>query len=219
VEAIKFGTGIEKNEVTGEGTSFSAETEKVYCWFRVTGAKDKSIMVKWYRNDVFVSETPLEISSNNMRTHSYKTILGNGGDYKVEVIDDEGNVIQKAQFLVTGGTSVTSAPDSPDGDLRIEAIKFGTGVEKTEVLGESASFSTSTDKVYCWLKVAGGNEKSITIRWYYNDVFMNDVPLEIKSNSMRTYAFKTIAGNKGNWRVDVLGPSGAVLQTASFVIE
>ncbi len=220
IEAIKFGTGIEKNEVTGEATSFPAETEKVYCWFRITGAQGKTVMLKWYRNDVFVSDVGLEISSNNMRTYAYKTIFGNGGNYKVEVIDDGGKVIQTAEFVVTGGTeTASSAAGGSDGSLSIEALKFGTGVEKSEVTGEATSFPASTEKVYCWLKVLGGNEKTVTVKWYYNNIFMSDVALEIKSNSMRTYAVKTIAGNKGEWRVEVIGPSGAVLQAAAFTIN
>lgn len=219
VEGVKFGTGVEKNEVVGEATSFSAETEKVFCWFRITGAQGKTVMVKWYRNDVFVSETPLEIISNNMRTHAYKTIYGNGGTYRVDVIDDEGKVIQSSQFLVTGGTTESAKVSGPDGDLQIESLKFGTGVEKSEVVGEANAFPASTEKVYCWLKVVGGNEKTVTVKWYFKNVFMNDVPLEIKSNLMRTYAVKTIAGNRGEWRVEVVSPSGAVLQAAAFTIE
>jgi hypothetical protein len=221
IEAIKFGTGIEKSEVTGEATSFPAETEKVYCWFRITGAQGKTVMTKWYRNDVFLSEVALEITSNNMRTNAFKSIFGNGGNYKVEVIDDGGKVIQTAEFVITGGSeaAATTATGGSDGDLRIEALKFGTGVEKSEVTGEANAFSASTEKVYCWLKVLGGNEKSVTVKWYYNNLFMSDVALEIKSTSMRTYAVKTIAGNKGEWRVEVVGPSGAVLQAAAFTIN
>ena len=221
IEAIKFGTGVEKSEVTGEGTSFSAETEKVYCWFRITGAQGKTVMLKWYRNNVFVSEVALEIVSNNMRTHAYKTIFGNGGNYKVEVIDDGGKIIQTAEFIVTGGTEASSgaATGGADGDLRIEALKFGTGVEKSEVTGEGTSFPASVEKIYCWLKVTGGNEKTVTVKWYYNNIFMSDVALEIKSNSMRTYSVKTVAGNKGEWRVEVVGPSGSVLQAAAFTVN
>lgn len=221
IEAIKFGTGIDKNEVTGEATSFPAETEKVYCWFRITSAQGKTVMLKWYRNDVFVSDVGLEITSNNMRTYAYKSIFGNGGNYKVEVVDDGGKVIQTAEFVITGGTEAGSnaAAGGSDGSLSIEALKFGTGVEKSEVTGEATSFPASTEKVYCWLKVLGGNEKTVTVKWYYNNIFMNDVALEIKSNSMRTYAVKTIAGNKGEWRVEVIGPSGAVLQAAAFTIN
>jgi len=172
--------------------------------------------MKWYRDNVFLSDVTLEITSNNMRTYAYKTIFGNGGTYKVEIVDDGGNVLQTGEFVVTGGSSMSAS--GSDG-LIIEALKFGTAVEKSEIVGEATSFSASTDKVYCWLKVTGGDSKTIILRWYYNNAFSNDVPLEIKSNSMRTYAFKTIAGNQGTWRVEVIGESGAVLQAASFTVN
>ena len=216
VESLKFGTDIEKSEVVGEGTSFSAETQKVYCWMRITGGQDKTVIMKWYRDNVFLSDVTLEITSNNMRTYAYKTIFGNGGTYKVEIVGEDGNVLQTGEFVVTGGTTLS---ESSSGNPIIEALKFGTGVEKSEVVGEATSFPVSTDKVYCWLKVTGGDNQILTLRWYYNNAFTNDVPLEIKSNSMRTYAFKTIAGNQGTWRVEVIGPAGAVLQAASFTIN
>ncbi|KAB2878440.1 DUF2914 domain-containing protein [bacterium] len=217
IESIKFGTGVEKNDVVGESTSFSAETDKVYCWLRITGAQGKTVMVKWYRDNVFLSDVALEITSNNMRTYAYKTIFGNGGNYKVEIVDDGGNIIQTGEFVVSGGS--VSAASATEGGLIIEALKFGTGVEKSEIVGEATTFSASTDKVYCWVKVTGGDGKSITLKWYYNNTFMNDVLLEIKSNSMRTYAYKTIAGNQGDWRVEIVGSSGAVLQAASFIVK
>lgn len=217
VESLKFGSGIEKNEVTGESTSFSAETEKVFCWLRITGGQGKTVMMKWYRDNVFLSDIALEITSNNMRTYAYKTIMGYGGTYKVELVDDNGNILQTGEFVVTGGRS--GAVAGVEGDLRIEALKFGTGVDKSEVKGESNVFPLSTDKVFCWLKVTGGEGKTLTLKWYYKNVFMNDVPLEIKSNSMRTYAFKTIAGNVGDWRVEIVSPSGAVLQAAAFSVQ
>ena len=222
VESLKFGTAVEKNDIVGEGTSFPAETEKVFCWMRITGAQGKTVMMKWYRDNVFLSDVALEIISNNMRTYAYKSIFGNGGAYKVEVVDDGGNVLQTGEFTITGGTTAAAATTEAagsDGAISIEALKFGTGVEKSEVIGEAASFPASTEKVYCWLKVIGGNEKTVTIKWYYKDAFMSDVALDIKSNSMRTYAYKTIAGNQGEWRVEVVGPSGAVLQAASFTVN
>lgn len=217
VESFKFGTNIEKNEVVGEATSFPAETEKIYCWMRITGAQGKTVMMKWYRDNVFLSDVALDISSNNMRTYAYKTIFGNGGNYKVEIVDDGGNILQTAEFVVTGGNTAAAAGNE-DG-ISIEALKFGTGVEKSEITGEATSFPASTDKVYCWLKVIGGDAKTVTVKWYYKDSFMSDVALDIKSNSMRTYAFKTIAGNQGEWRVEIAAPSGAVLQAASFTVN
>lgn len=224
VEALKFGTDIKESEIQGEAVSFEASTEKVYCWVRVNGADGKSVTMKWYRDGVFLSDVNLEIVSNSMRTYSYKTLYGHAGTYKVEVLDDAGAVLKTGEFVVTGGnaameatTATTVTSSEEDAGIQIEAIKFGVDVEKSEVVGESTTFpAATTDKVYCWMRVLGANGKTVTVKWYFNGGYVGDVPLEIKSDAMRTYAYKSIAGNKGEWRAEVCGPSGAVLQAASF---
>jgi len=103
--------------------------------------------------------------------------------------------------------------------VTIETMKFGTGVEKNEVIGEGTSFPASTEKVFCWLKVLNGENQTLTAKWYLNDVWISDVPLEIISNAMRTYSAKTIAGNKGTWKVDIANDKGEVMQSGSFTTE
>ncbi len=103
--------------------------------------------------------------------------------------------------------------------IKIEAMKFGTGVEKNEVTGEAASFPAATETVYCWLKVIGGEGQTVKVKWYYKGGLMTDLDLEIKYPSMRTYSSKTIAGNSGEWKVEVLSSTGEVLQAAMFTIE
>lgn len=223
VDDMKFGTGVESNNITGESSSFPNEVDKVYCWIKVTGGQGKTVMMKWYRDDKMLSEIPLEITYNSMRTYSYKTIYGNGGNWRVDVVDDGGTVLKSASFTVEGGSSGASTETASgtsggesDGDLKIVDLKFGTAVENMEVTGEGTTFPSSTEKVYCWLKATGGQGKTITVKWYLNGASSGDVPLELKYNSMRTYSYKTIYGNKGEWRVDIVGPSGTVLQSATF---
>jgi hypothetical protein len=156
-----------------------------------------------------------------MRTYSYKTIYGNGGNWRVDIVDDAGTVIKSGSFTVEGGsttgsTETVTGGETGDGDLKIVDLKFGTGIENMEVTGEGSMFPSSTEKVYCWLKATGGQGKTITIKWYFNGSASGEVPLELKYNSMRTYSYKTIYDNKGEWKVDVVGPSGSILQSAAF---
>ena len=103
--------------------------------------------------------------------------------------------------------------------VAIDAMKFGTAVEKNEVVGEGASFAVSTEKVFCWIKVLNAENRTLTAKWYLNDVWVSDVPLEISSNAMRTYSSKTIAGNKGTWKVDIVSDNGDVLQSGTFTTQ
>lgn len=223
VEAMKFGTGVESNEVTGEAASFPANVDKVYCWVKVTGAQGKTLKMKWYLGDKLLSDVPLEITYNSMRTYSYKSIFGNSGAWRVDVVDDAGTVVHSGQFTVEGtaggGGETTKIEGGAEGDPKIVDLRFGTGVENMEIVGEGTSFPASTEKVYCWLKVTGGEGKSITVKWYLNGSPAGEVPLELKYNSMRTYSYKTIYGNKGEWKVEVVGPSGGILQSSSFTTE
>lgn len=219
VEDMKFGTGVESNVVSGEAQSFPNNVDKVYCWIKVTGGQGKTVTMKWYHDDKMLSEVPLEVAYATMRTYSYKTIFGNGGNWRVDVTDESGAVLRSGQFTVEGSATTgatETASGGEDGDIKIVDLKFGTGVENLEVTGEGTMFPASTEKVYCWLKVAGGQGKSITVKWFLNGSPSGEVPLDLKYNSMRTYSYKTIYGNKGEWKVDVVGPSGAVLQSASF---
>ncbi len=224
VEDIKFGSSVENNAIVGEASHFPNEVEKVYCWLLVTGGEGKTITLKWYHENKFMTEVTLEITYNRMRTYGFKTIAGNGGTWKVDVMDEGGKTLRSAEFTVAGGSTrskgVASSSGSvtgvADGTMKIAGMKFGSGVESNEVVGEATLFSSSTEQVYCWLLVTGGEGQSLTIKWYLNNNLVSEVPLDIKFNRMRTYGYKTIAGMKGEWKVEIVGPSGVVMQTGTF---
>ena len=132
--------------------------------------------------------------------------------YKVEICDDTGTVLQSGEFTVANETA-------SDGTLRIESMKFGTAIENNELAGEAELFSAATEKVYCWLKVTGGMGQNIRVKWYHENSPAGETTLELKSNSMRTYAFKTVIGAKGRWRAEVIGPAGSVIQAATFTLK
>ncbi len=224
VEDMKFGTGVENNAVTGEASHFPNETEKVYCWLLVTGGEGKTITLKWYHESKFMSDVSLEITYNRMRTYGFKTISGNGGAWKVDVVDEGGNTLKSAEFTIAGeakssggeSSSSGSVAGVADGTMKIVEMKFGTSVDNNEIVGEATLFSTSTEQVYCWIRVTGGEGQTLNVKWYLNNNLTTEVPLDIKYNSMRTYAYKTIAGMKGEWKVEIVGPSGVVMQTGTF---
>ena len=56
--------------------------------------------------------------------------------------------------------------------------------------------------------------------WTFGEKEVDKVPQTIKAFSKyRTWANKTIAGRKGDWKVDIIDESGTVLKSASFKIE
>lgn len=99
--------------------------------------------------------------------------------------------------------------------MKIDGMKFGTAVEKSEVVGEATSFPANGSNVYCWVKVVGGEGQTVTMKWYHGETLKNEVPLEIKSWSMRTYAFYEVH-RAGTWKVEIVDSTGKVLQSGEF---
>ena len=107
-----------------------------------------------------------------------------------------------------------------DAKPEILGAKIATGVKDREAEGEGTSFKADVGKLYCWMKVKAPEGSKITHAWYKGDEEMGKVELTLKHATMRTWSTKTIAADmKGDWRVDILGPDGAVLQTLKFTIE
>lgn len=106
-----------------------------------------------------------------------------------------------------------------EGGAQVADARLGTGVQDRELQGVATSFKPDVGKVYCWTKVTGAEGGEITHVWYKGDEKMGEVKLAIKYPSTRTWSAKTIpADGKGDWKVEVLGPDGAVLQTLAFTI-
>jgi hypothetical protein len=48
---------------------------------------------------------------------------------------------------------------------------------------------------------------------------VGDTKLDIISNSMRTYSYRTVTGKPGQWSVEVVDPSGMVLRASGFTVK
>ncbi len=126
----------------------------------------------------------------------------------------------KAPAAEAATAPAARAAAKASGDIAVAAAKVGTAVEERELSGEATSFPATVGKVYCWTKVTGGAGEEITHAWYHEGKVTSEVKLALKFPSVRTYSSKTIPPEmKGAWRVDVLGPDGAVLKSIEFKVE
>lgn len=100
-------------------------------------------------------------------------------------------------------------------------MKFGTGVENRALQGESSSFNTDTEKIYCWTYIKGIQENGeIKHVWTHGDKKIAEVVLPVKSSNYRTWSYKTIpSGLTGEWKVEVTDSEGKVLKEEKFTIE
>lgn len=114
-----------------------------------------------------------------------------------------------------------STAPAPAAALTLARMEIAAGVENREPVGVAATFPATQEKVFCFLEFTNVTaETGVTVVWSVGGKEMGAVPLTVKAYSKyRTWAYKTIAGMTGEWKVDVKDASGAVLKSAAFTIQ
>ena len=102
VEEFEFGTAVEDREIVNPGTSFPADVEQVFCFTRISGAEDETTITHiWYLDGVEMATVDLPVRSSSWRTWSSKTIFSDWtGEWSVDVLDSEGNMLMSKSFTV-----------------------------------------------------------------------------------------------------------------------
>jgi hypothetical protein len=83
-------------------TTFTAAQDKVFCYLEFKDVKkETSVNVVWTLGQNEMGKIPLTIKPYpKFRTWANKSINGMKGDWKVDVVDDKGAVLQTASFKV-----------------------------------------------------------------------------------------------------------------------
>jgi hypothetical protein len=97
LDSIVFATGIEERAPVGASKVFEPTTRKVFCWTKIS-INRAPVTVKhvWYNGTEKVFEMPLRLKYASGRLWSYKTVTP--GDWKVDVVNEAGEVIGSAGF-------------------------------------------------------------------------------------------------------------------------
>jgi hypothetical protein len=107
------------------------------------------------------------------------------------------------------------------GAFTIARLVVGTGIENREPGGVAESFSPSTERVYCFLEATEiTQDTEVSFVWFHNqnELVKFNLPLQ-KGPRWRTYAFKNLYGQKGNWRVEIRDAEGRPLKEVKFKVE
>jgi hypothetical protein len=106
------------------------------------------------------------------------------------------------------------------GSIEIAVGAICRDVVDRQPLGVGNSFPASVGKLYCFTKIVGAlSPIEISHVWYFGYTERARVNLAVGSSAWRTNSSKIIQSHEiGDWRVDVLGPGGEVLQTLQFKI-
>ncbi|MDF1615024.1 DUF2914 domain-containing protein [Desulfurivibrio dismutans] len=102
LERTKLAAEVVEREPVGVAETFSATQERVYAFIEAREVQaDTTVNFVWYRNDQEVAAVPLPLrKSPRWRTFSSVTIEGRSGDWRVELRDEQGGILWKADFRV-----------------------------------------------------------------------------------------------------------------------
>ena len=102
IKRLVVGTGVENGEPVGVAETFPASTEKVYCFLEAGDiAKDTEATFVWFHGEkeMLKFNVPLKMGPR-WRTYANKNLRELKGDWKVEVRDADGKVLQDVKFKV-----------------------------------------------------------------------------------------------------------------------
>ena len=102
IARLVVGTGVENREPVGMAETFPASTEKVYCFLEATDiAQDTEVSFVWFQGgkEIWKISLPLKMGPK-WRTNASKSLRGLQGDWKVEIKDVDGNLVQDVKFKV-----------------------------------------------------------------------------------------------------------------------
>jgi hypothetical protein len=103
VEDSAICEGVVNREVVSEGSSFSASVGKLYCFSKIANIDSYTEVVHaWYYGDTPRARVTLNVNPPAWRTYSSKIIQAHEtGDWRVEILDREGNLLETVRFQVT----------------------------------------------------------------------------------------------------------------------
>ena len=112
-------------------------------------------------------------------------------------------------------------PDEDEGgELRVLEAGFGKGVVSRELLGESEVFGEG-ERVYFWMRVAGATPgQRLRHAWIYQGRVVQEIDLTMKSESWRSWSYKTLfPGMTGAWLLELRDEDGSLVGSWSFHCE
>lgn len=99
VEAVVT-TAVVAREPVDEVEVFPAQTGKLYCFTRVVGASEPTVVSHlWYHGEQLMSRVELPVSSPDWRTWSAKRFAGEAhGEWRIEIQGADGQVLRQITF-------------------------------------------------------------------------------------------------------------------------
>ena len=111
-------------------------------------------------------------------------------------------------------------PSALSAGLNVSRMVIAGSIENQQPAGITARFPALQERVYCYLELKDvAKDQRITYVWTYGQERYTSTQQVKKSSRWRTWGYKSLGGRKGDWKVDVLDESGAMLKSAAFQVE
>jgi hypothetical protein len=102
VSRLVVGTGVQDREPVGVAETFTASDDKVYCFLEATDIEeDTSVSFVWFHEESETARVEVPLGkSPRWRTYSSKLLGGQTGQWKIELQDPSGNILNSVSFEV-----------------------------------------------------------------------------------------------------------------------
>ncbi|GBD97273.1 MAG TPA: DUF2914 domain-containing protein [Nitrospirae bacterium] len=102
IERLVIAGSIDNREPVGVVNVFASSTEKVYCFLEAGNIEENTtVSFVWYYGEKEVARIELPLKQGSRwRTYSSKKLGGRTGDWKVELQDAGGAVLETVEFRV-----------------------------------------------------------------------------------------------------------------------
>lgn len=116
--------------------------------------------------------------------------------------------------------SRTVAAGESDAKPEAERAQFTSNVENREPVDEVSEFQAGDETLYFFTEIKNGAGQTITHRWTRDGEVVAEVPLEVGSDSWRTWSSKELMPDwEGDWTVEVVDASGNTIAEESITID
>ncbi len=102
VETIQICTSVEDRAPVAEGSVFTGDVERLYCFTGIKNSGETTKVVHvWYYKDKEMTRVQLAVGTPTWRTWSSKRILPSWtGEWRVDVLSADGDVLASKTFEI-----------------------------------------------------------------------------------------------------------------------
>ena len=106
-------------------------------------------------------------------------------------------------------------------EMALARAVVGTGVDQMEPVGAAETFPAATEKVFCFIEANNiPQDMELSFVWSLGGKEVRKINLPVKAGpKWRTWAHKNVAGQKGDWKVEIKDAEGKVLKEVKFKVE